>query len=41
MEQASPRPLEDLSPPELEALWVDAKKKLAGLPESLLAEPRP
>jgi XTP/dITP diphosphohydrolase/ATP diphosphatase len=41
MEQASPRPLEELSPPELEALWVDAKKKLAGLPESLLAEPRP
>jgi XTP/dITP diphosphohydrolase/ATP diphosphatase len=41
MEQASPRPLEDLSPPELEALWVDAKKKLAGLPESLLAERRP
>jgi len=41
MEQASPRPLEDLSPPELEALWVDAKKKLAGLPERLLAERRP
>ena len=29
MERAAPRPLEDLSPPELEALWVDAKKKLA------------
>jgi MazG family protein len=29
MERAAPRPLEDLSPPELEALWVQAKKKLA------------
>jgi MazG family protein len=29
MERASPRPLEDLSPPELEALWAQAKKKLA------------
>ncbi len=29
MERAAPRPLEDLSPPELEALWVEAKKKLA------------
>jgi MazG family protein len=29
MERAAPRPLEDLSPPELEALWVRAKKKLA------------
>jgi hypothetical protein len=29
MERAAPRPLEDLSPPELEALWAQAKKKLA------------
>ena len=25
----APRPLEELSPPELEALWAQAKKKLA------------
>jgi MazG family protein len=30
MEQSSPRPLEELSPEELEALWADAKKRLAG-----------
>ena len=29
MERMSPRPLEELSPPELEALWEQAKKKLA------------
>jgi MazG family protein len=29
MERASPRPLEQLSPEELESLWVQAKKKLA------------
>jgi MazG family protein len=29
MEHATLRPLEDLSPPELEALWEQAKKKLA------------
>jgi MazG family protein len=29
MERASARPLEELSPPELEALWEAAKKKLA------------
>jgi XTP/dITP diphosphohydrolase/ATP diphosphatase len=29
MEQASTRPLEELSPAELEALWADAKRKLA------------
>jgi len=29
MERAALRPLEDLSPPELEALWEQAKKKLA------------
>ena len=29
MELAAPQPLEDLSPSELEALWVQAKRKLA------------
>ncbi len=29
MELAAPRPLEDLSPNELEALWMQAKRKLA------------
>jgi MazG family protein len=29
MERTAPRPLEELSPDELEALWVQAKKKLA------------
>ena len=29
MERATPRPLEDLSPDELEALWAQAKKTLA------------
>ncbi len=29
MELAAPRPLEDLSPVELEALWEQAKRKLA------------
>jgi XTP/dITP diphosphohydrolase/ATP diphosphatase len=29
MELAAPRPLEDLSPNELEALWAEAKRKLA------------
>ncbi|HUX45632.1 MAG TPA: hypothetical protein VMV57_12850, partial [Terracidiphilus sp.] len=29
MEQASTRPLEELKPEELEALWVEAKRKLA------------
>jgi len=29
MEIASEKPLEDLQPAELEALWVDAKRKLA------------
>jgi nucleoside triphosphate diphosphatase len=34
MERTAQRPLEDLSPPELEALWVQAKEKLAnGSPE--------
>jgi len=30
MELAASRPLEELSPPELEAIWAAAKKKLAG-----------
>jgi XTP/dITP diphosphohydrolase/ATP diphosphatase len=29
MEVAAPRPLEDLSPAELEALWAQAKRQLA------------
>jgi uncharacterized protein YabN with tetrapyrrole methylase and pyrophosphatase domain len=32
MELATKRPLEELSAPELEALWVQAKRKLAALP---------
>jgi MazG family protein len=35
MEQTSARPLEELSPPELEELWVGAKKKLAEVGEGL------
>jgi len=31
MEKASSRPLEDLPPAELEALWTDAKRKLAAV----------
>ncbi len=31
MEVAAPRPLEDLSPQELEALWADAKRRLVAL----------
>jgi MazG family protein len=31
MEHAAPRPLEELLAPELEALWEQAKKKLAGV----------
>ncbi len=37
MEQMSQRPLEELSPPELEALWEQAKRKLAGVEERGLA----
>jgi XTP/dITP diphosphohydrolase/ATP diphosphatase len=33
MELASLRPLEELSPNELEALWIEAKRKLASLPK--------
>ena len=35
MEQAADRPLEQLSPPELEALWTQAKRKLAADSPSL------
>jgi XTP/dITP diphosphohydrolase/ATP diphosphatase len=31
MERASARPLEELTPAELEALWTDAKRRLAKL----------
>jgi XTP/dITP diphosphohydrolase/ATP diphosphatase len=34
MELASSRPLEDLAPDELEALWAQAKRKLASDPEA-------
>jgi MazG family protein len=40
MEQASSRPLEELSPPELESLWASAKKKLAAQTSSACAEPQ-
>ncbi|HEY1983985.1 MAG TPA: nucleoside triphosphate pyrophosphohydrolase [Terracidiphilus sp.] len=33
METASSTPLEQLSPPQLESLWSDAKRKLAGTPQ--------
>jgi MazG family protein len=33
MERASSRPLEDLPPAELEALWAEAKRKLANEPD--------
>ena len=35
MELASSRPLEELSPNELEALWDEAKRKLAALPKGV------
>jgi MazG family protein len=38
MELASPRPLEDLSPDELESLWAQAKHKLAAEEKSGSAE---
>ena len=37
MELAAPRPLEELSPDELEALWAQAKRKLASGEASLRA----
>ncbi len=39
MEQMSLRPLEELSPPELEALWEKAKKKLADVERRSLDHP--
>jgi MazG family protein len=47
MEKSSARPLEELAPAELEALWVDAKRKLASLemraagPIGAASEPQP
>ena len=41
MEQASSRPLEDLSPAELEALWIRAKQKLAAEQGATIPEPQP
>jgi XTP/dITP diphosphohydrolase/ATP diphosphatase len=35
MEKATPRPLEELSPPELEELWAAAKRTLANVPSDL------
>jgi MazG family protein len=37
MESASPRPLEELPPADLEALWIDAKRRLAAGPEGTKA----
>ena len=39
MESISQRPLEELSPPELEALWEQAKKKLADVEKRGLDHP--
>jgi XTP/dITP diphosphohydrolase/ATP diphosphatase len=39
MERSAPRPLEDMSPPELEALWEQAKRKLAADQTSATASP--
>jgi nucleoside triphosphate diphosphatase len=41
MEKASPRPLEQLPPAELEALWTAAKRKLAAInpPANLEIQP--
>jgi XTP/dITP diphosphohydrolase/ATP diphosphatase len=44
MEKASSKPLEELSPDELEALWAQAKRKLILVPPispSGWAEPQP
>ncbi len=39
MEKASAHPLEKLSPDELEALWAEAKRKLAAAPGIVTTEP--
>jgi XTP/dITP diphosphohydrolase/ATP diphosphatase len=39
MELASEKPLEELPPAELEALWVEAKRKLAAVSEQVEAQP--
>jgi MazG family protein len=41
MERAAPRPLEELSPPELESLWNQAKKKLAAVEGGAPDQPAP
>lgn len=41
MEQAAPRPLEELAPAELEALWTDAKRKLSAAAPSEPGKVRP
>jgi len=41
MELASSRPLEELSPPELEELWAGAKRKLAAEAKSAPSAPEP
>jgi MazG family protein len=42
MEMASTRPLEELAPEELESLWAEAKRKLAGpTPAPTTSEPGP
>jgi uncharacterized protein YabN with tetrapyrrole methylase and pyrophosphatase domain len=38
MERASARPLEQLNPAELEALWAEAKRKLALPPKKAAAQ---
>ncbi len=39
MEQNAKRPLEELSPDELEALWADAKRRLASSTDTAAPEP--
>ncbi len=39
MERSSQRPLEEVSPDELEALWAEAKRKLARSPDPAATEP--
>jgi nucleoside triphosphate diphosphatase len=40
-ERSAPRPLEELSPPELESLWNQAKKKLAAVEGGAPDQPAP
>jgi MazG family protein len=41
MELASTRPLEELAPHELEALWVEAKRQRAGAESGAITDPQP